>query len=126
MKKLDLDLRLELKKYYDSSKGCLLINSSFSDQFIIKCGLKQGILSPFLFNASIDDLITECLSLNIRELFHNLNVSIIVYADDILLISPIDKHLQILFDIYSKFGDQWHIRFNPLKSHIISFGHSIF
>ena len=125
--KLDLDIWLILKKYYDSSRGCLFVNGSFSEQFIIRCGVKQGgILSPFLFNAFIDDLISECVDLNIGGLFRNLNVSIIVYADDILLISPIDKHLQLLLDKCSKFGDEWHLKFNPLKSHIISFGKSIF
>ena len=115
--KLDLDIWLVLKKYYDSSRGCLLVNGSFSELFIIRCGVKQG---------GILSLVSECVDLNIGGLFRNLNVSIIVYADDILLVSPIYKHLQLLLDKCSKFGDEWHLKCYPLKSHIISFGQSIF
>ena len=63
---------------------------------------------------------------NIGASLNELNVSILVYADDILLISPLDKHLQKLLNICSKFGSDWHIKFNPSKSQIISFGDSIF
>ena len=46
-----------------------------------------------MFNIFINDLIEECLEKNIGAQYMNLNISIIVYADDILLISPVDKHL---------------------------------
>ena len=116
-----------MKKYYDSSKGTILIDNSYSELFNISCGVKQGgILSPFLFNIFIDDLLNICLNLNIGALFNDLNTSIIVYADDILLISPINSHLQTLLDICSKYGQDWNLKFNSLKSNIISFGKSNF
>ena len=63
---------------------------------------------------------------NIGASLNELNVSILVYADDILLISPLDKHLQKLLNICSKFGSDWHIELNPSKSQFFSFGDSIF
>jgi len=124
--KLNYSLWVILKKYYDSSTGSLSYEDNILEAFIINCGVKQGgILSPFLFNAFIDDLVTECTDMNIGALIGNLNTSIIVYADDILLISPIDSHLQRLLDICSKYGDLWRIKFNPKKSNIISFGGSV-
>jgi hypothetical protein len=50
-------------------------------------GVKQGgILSPFLFNYFIDDIIVHIASLNLGLNFHNiLNLSISVFADDIFL-----------------------------------------
>jgi hypothetical protein len=71
-------------------------------EFNITCGVKQGgILSPYLFNLFIHDLLTVCLEKNVGTIFKNINVSIIAYADDIILISQSDKHLQILLNICS-------------------------
>ena len=117
-----------LKLYYDSSTGIILSkNLSTFAEFSINCGVKQGgILSPFLFNIFIDDLIKECTDLQIGALFYDLNVSILVYADDILLISPVDSHLQRLLNICSNYSEKWLIKFNPNKSGIICFGKAIF
>ena len=122
--KLNPSLWVLLKKYYDLSQGTILLpNRCFSSLFKISCGVKQGgIISPFLFNIFIDDLITECVNSNHGALFFNINTSIIVYADDILLISPLDTHLQYLLDICSAYSTKWRIKFNPQKSNIISFG----
>ena len=111
-------------KYYDLSKGVITLNDfSLSELIEINCGVKQGgILSPFLFNVYINDLIEECINARLGALIGNLNVSIIVYADDILLMSPIDSHLRILLKICTKYGNLWRIKFNPLKSNIIKFG----
>ena len=117
-----------LKRYYDSSKGVIL-NEDFStySEFTINCGVKQGgILSPFLFNVFIEELITNCLDLNVGALFHDMNMSIIAYADDILLISPIDSHLQKLLDVCTEYSEKWKIKFNASKSNIINFGEPLF
>ena len=113
-----------LKKYYDLSKGVITLSDfSLSELIEINCGVKQGgILSPFLFNVYINNLIEECIDARVGALIGNLNVSIIVYADDILLMSPIDSHLRILLNICSNYGNLWRIKFNPLKSNIIEFG----
>jgi hypothetical protein len=117
-----------LKRYYDSSQGVIL-NPDFSSfsEFPINCGVKQGgILSPFLFNVFIDELITSCLDLNVGALFHTINMSIIVYADDILLISPVDFQLQKLLDVCTEYSEKWRIKFNTSKSNIITFGEPLF
>jgi len=95
-------------------------------EFSINCGVKQGgILSSYLFNIFINDLITEVIDKNLGALFNNINMSIIVYADDILLISPVGRHLQIMLDICSQYSRDWLIKFNPLKSTVITFGKPI-
>ena len=60
--------------------------------------LLGGILSPALFTEYIDELILNCTNTNVGA-FIKINVAIIVYADDILLLSPVDSHLQILLNI---------------------------
>jgi hypothetical protein len=90
-----------LKQYYDSSTGIILShNNDAVSEFQINCGVKQGgILSPFLFNLYINDLIEQCIEANIGAIFKNLNIPIIVYADDIILLSSVDSHLQRLLNI---------------------------
>ena len=64
---------------------------------------------------------------NIKFIINNqrFNTSIIVYADDIILISPVDSQLQQLLDLCTNYGKKWLIKFNPKKSNIVSFGKSI-
>ena len=125
---IPIDFWFILKMYYDSSMAVLLLDFDIlSSLFIINCGVKQGgILSPFLFNIFINDLIIECCDANLGALIGNLNVCIIVYADDILLISSVDSHLQKLLDICSNYSQVWRIKFNSSKSNIIEFGNQIF
>jgi hypothetical protein len=126
-KQVDLNTLKILKKYYDTSQGMIKLNGVLSNRFNINCGVKQGgILSPYLFNFFINDLIEECVNRNIGAKFEHLNLSIIVYADDILLLSPIEKHLQMLINICGEYGLKWGIKFNSEKSFFITFGNSIY
>ena len=123
--KMEHDFWFLLKTYYDQSKAIININGNESDLFRIGCGVKQGgILSPYLFNIMIDDLLKECLDKNVGALYENINTCILAYADDILLISPNDMHLQILLDICHKYSVEWKIKFNPAKSSIIDFSNN--
>ena len=55
-----------LVHYYETSIGMIKIDGRISSEFKIVDGVKQGgVLSSFLFNLYIDDLIKQCLSENI-------------------------------------------------------------
>ena len=45
-----------------------------------------------------------------------------LYADDIVLLSPSCFGLRKLANICEDFGNQWDIKFNPLKSQLMTFG----
>ena len=117
-----------LKQFYDSSTGIIPSDDDTNPlTFNINCGVKQGgILSPFLFNLFIHDLIEECIEAKIGAIFKKMNISIIVYADDIILISPVDCHLQQLLNICNNYSNKWLIKFNSSKSNIMQFGVPIF
>ena len=64
--KFPLNFVILLKTYYDLSYGRIKNINQLSDQFKINCGVKQGgVISPFLYNLYINDLLLESLSLNI-------------------------------------------------------------
>ena len=61
----------------------------YSDAFKLDFGVRQGsVLSPFLFAVYLDDLTSICL--------HHKGCFILLYADDILLISPCVCELELL------------------------------
>ena len=125
---MDHTLWYILKIYYDSSQGTIdLGNGILSELFPITVGVKQGgILSPDLFKNMIDELIFTLVNEDIGAHINNINVSTIAYADDIVLLSPVDSHLQRLLDICDEFSKNWRIRFNAKKSNIVEFGTQFF
>ena len=70
------------------------------------------MLSSYLFGKLIDKLISKCIAAKAGALIHDINTCIIVYADDILLISPNDHQLQLLLNICGEYGETWKIKFN--------------
>ena len=95
-----------LKDYYSISSGVIEDQDhKVFDAFPITCGDKQGgILSPYLFNAFIHDLIDTCIKSNFVKP-NKINISIIIYADGILLLSPHDEHLQKLLNICTDYSN---------------------
>ena len=58
IKKLEKREWLVLNRYYNDSEAIIIFYSQLSDQLKIVTGVKQvGILSPFLFNTIIDELV---------------------------------------------------------------------
>ena len=106
-----------LYKYYGSSEAAVRIGGSVSDKFRVLEGVKQGgVISPFLFNFFIDDLIQDCVKLDVGAFIGATNVSILGYCDDLVLISPLKGHLNILIKKCEEFAHKWKLKFNPKKS----------
>ena len=125
---MDITFWYILKIYYDSSQGTILLaDNYYSELFLINVGVKQGgKLSSYLFGKLVDDLIKKCIAAKAGALIRNINVCIIVYADDILLLSSNDYQLQTLLNICGEYGKMWKIKFNSNKSNVIEFGKQFF
>ena len=77
-----------LKSLYNEVKCSVRINGQMSDWFDVKIGLKQGcILSPLLFNIFINDLAQMVNNLECGASYSEGDVTILLYADDIVLLS---------------------------------------
>jgi hypothetical protein len=95
--RVDGKLYLAIDSLYNNTNSCIKLNSIFTEFFETISGVRQGDnLSPTLFNIYINDLITDINNLgkgvNLGNL--NLNLSLMLYADDLLLLSENEKGLQ--------------------------------
>ena len=69
--------------YYKNSKIKVKLNGKVSKSVSTYEGVKQGgILSPYLFNFFINNLITSCIEKNIGSKIDKIVVPIIAYCDD--------------------------------------------
>ena len=111
-----------IKALYVQTFSCVEINGHFTDWFQTFVGVRQGDnLSPTLFNIFLNDLAYEIQSLNLGVKFGNLKVSMLLYADDIVLIAGSESNLQKMLDHVSEWCKKWQLRINPNKTQIVHF-----
>ena len=100
-------------------------DDTLSDSFLVTSGVKQGgVLSPRLFTVYIDDLIARLKQAGIGCHIARLFVGAILFADDLCLIAPTRKALQIMLNICRDFFSDLCLCFNPKKSKALLFGKS--
>ena len=97
--------------------------NAFSDCFSVVSGVRQGgVLSAKFWAVYMDDLVLElrqtCKGCHLIDLF----IACILYADDVCLLAPSRKSMQILLDICSKYALSWCIKYNERKTKVIYFG----
>ena len=78
-------------------------------------------MSPYLFNVYVDNLSSMLNKCNVGCYFGGLLVNHIMYADDLVLLSPSVAGLSKLQKICERFGDGHYVQYNPKKSAVITF-----
>ncbi len=85
-----------------------------------KRGVRQGcVLSPLLFG-----LYTEELAVRVRESGKGMQVgnerlSILLYADDVVIMSEDRRELQEILDVVTSYGNDFRVKFSAEKSQVI-------
>ena len=111
-----------LRSLYKGVKACVRINGKLTDWFNVDLGLKQGcLLSPCLFNLFFDSLSDEIKSLRKGVPFGNEKLSILLYADDVVLLAETEADLQIMLDVLYKWCIKWRLEINDTKTQVIHF-----
>ena len=111
-----------LSTIYSSSVSKIKLNGKLSPSFDVTSGVKQGdIISPILFSMYLNDLATGVKGLNCGIDINGYNCSILLYADDIVLISPDEKSLQKMLDYIRKWCNKWRMGINTEKTQVVHF-----
>ena len=79
-------------------------------------GVKQGgPLSPKLFSIYVESMIEEIIQTDFIAKIREIKTGLIMYADDILILTESTENMRKKLKICEKHGVQLEIKFNPKK-----------
>ena len=106
--------------WYENQSMCVRWGKMLSKPFNVSNGVRQGsVLSPRFFSVYMDDLSKKLNELNIGCTIGNFIISHMMFADDLVLISPSTRGLSTLLSECQKYGIDCDIVFNPKKSAVM-------
>ena len=111
-----------IKAIYSKSLCSISINDLLTDWFDTKSGVRQGdTLSPTLFGIFVNDVVTDVNKLNVGLDISGRQISILLYADDIVLLSESEDGLQTMLNEIDNWSRKWRIKFNAHKSQVVHY-----
>ena len=109
-----------LAYWYNKQAMCVSWGGVTSTMFNVSNGVRQGgILSPYLFNVYMDDLSVSLNNTLVGCITGEIIVNHLMYADDLILISPSATGLRSLLRLCSKYGRDHDIKYNSKKSAVM-------
>ena len=108
---------------YDKVKICVKFDGCLSDYFESRVGLFQGeVLSPILYSLYVNDCEIHFIRENCPAIDFNLiSVFLLMYADDMVLLSESPEGLQVLLNSLYNYNTQWNLTLNSDKTKIMVF-----
>ena len=106
--------------WYAHQTMCVRWGSSISSSFRLSNGVRQGgILSPHLFNVYVDDLSQTLNRCRTGCLSGNITINHLMYADDLVLLSPSATGLRELLCACVEFSISHDVVYNSKKSSVL-------
>ena len=110
---------------YRDGEACIRINGLMTNFFKLLFGVKQGdIVSPSFFNLFINKMIAIIISLHAGIKLNNIELSILLYADDMVLLSGCSDGLQKLMHTAHDWFVNNKLLVSPEKTQVVYFGKS--
>ena len=111
-----------LSTIYSSSNAQIRINGILTESFNVSSGVRQGdSMSPVLFSMFLNDLAVGIKELNCGVDVNGTNISILLYADDIVLISNDEESLQRMLNFANEWCRKWRMSINVDKTQVVHF-----
>lgn len=108
-----------VESVYSNTHSAIWTGVELSDSFETKAGVKQGcLLSPLLFSIYLNDL-HDFLEEGLRV--EGLEVRLLLYADDIVMLADDPMMLQRMINRLEKYCQIWNMEVNTAKSEIMVF-----
>lgn len=108
--------------YYNMSFAYVVNEDEVSERFRTTTGVKQGgPLSPRLFSIYVEALIEELESTELGTEIEGIKTGVIMYADDLVVMSDSVEKLQKMLQIIEKYCEKWEIKINGKKTQYMEF-----
>ena len=114
-----------LRNMYSKLKSSVSVNGELSEDFHCTVGTRQGcILSPFLFILYLNELIDLIKEHNCQGIYldeFNPNITMLLYADDVVIIGDHIGQVQKSLNVLSEFCAKWGLKVNMCKTKAMVF-----
>ena len=119
---MDGQLQKAIQSVYKENSCCVKLNRNLTGWFGVYRGLKQSCtLSPMLFNLYVNDLAHEIQALHKGVTFDDDSISVLLYADDLVILAESPEDLQCQLNTLSQWRERWKLKVNYEKSNTVHF-----